>query len=378
VRKVASRHDLDVGITITDEAVEDLKKLIGVPLRCDPPWNTVATRDNIRHWAWGIGDDNPLWLDEEYAKKTRWGCIIAPPTMLNSFGAVRGDVGLPGLHGLWTEDEWEFFHPVRVDDAITVSGALVEVLERRSEMAGRMVEEITENVYRNQKGEIVAKARTHIRRFGRAVAAQKDKHKATVIKPYTEDEIRAIEEDYDKEEIRGANSRYWEDVQVGDSVGHVVKGPLAVTDIIAFHRGCPHSPFVRAHRFALAYRRRHPRAATLNELGVPDVPERVHWEGTFAKEVGAPAGFDYGYQRIAWATQLFTNWMGDDGFLRKLHVQIRGINYVGDTTWFRGKVASKLVENGEHLVQCEFWSDNQRGERTTRGWATVSLPSRAP
>ena len=373
---MSPQSDPSLTATITDEAVEELKKLIGVPLRIDPPWNTVATKDNVRHWAWGIGDDNPLWLDEEHAKKTQWGCIIGPPTMLNSFGSVRGDIGLPGLHGLWTEDVWDFAQVLRVNDEVSVNGSLVQVIERRSEMAGRMIEEITENIYRNQKGEIIAKARHHTRRFGRTVAAQRGKHKGVVIKPYTPEAIKAIEHDYDTEEIRGSNPRYWENVQIGDSMGHVVKGPLTVTDIMAFQKACFFSPFVRAHRLALAYRRRHPRAAILNELGVPDVPERVHWEGSLSKEVGAPAGFDYGHQRIAWSAHLFTNWMGDNAFLKRLHVQIRMMNYIGDTTWFRGKVIEKMVEDGEHLVRCEFWAENQRGEITTRGSGTISLPSR--
>lgn len=41
--------------------------------------NKVATADLIRHYADGIGDTNPLWRSEEYAKNTRYGGIIAPP-----------------------------------------------------------------------------------------------------------------------------------------------------------------------------------------------------------------------------------------------------------------------------------------------------------
>ena len=35
------------------------------------PWCHEATRDNIRHYAHGIGDDNPLWCDPDYAAKTQ-------------------------------------------------------------------------------------------------------------------------------------------------------------------------------------------------------------------------------------------------------------------------------------------------------------------
>jgi len=38
--------------------------------------------DAIRHFAMGLGDDNPLWHDRDYAASTKWGGLIAPPTFL--------------------------------------------------------------------------------------------------------------------------------------------------------------------------------------------------------------------------------------------------------------------------------------------------------
>jgi len=44
--------------------LDDLRKRIGVPITDTvEPWNYEATRDAIRHYAHGIGDDNPLWTD---------------------------------------------------------------------------------------------------------------------------------------------------------------------------------------------------------------------------------------------------------------------------------------------------------------------------
>ena len=57
---------------ITDEAVDSLRRLIGVEITDTvEPWCYEATRDNIRHYAHGIGDDNPLWCDPAYAAATR-------------------------------------------------------------------------------------------------------------------------------------------------------------------------------------------------------------------------------------------------------------------------------------------------------------------
>ena len=57
---------------ITDEAVEQLRRLIGVPIvDTVEPWCYEATRDNIRHYAHGIGDDNPLWCDPDLRGRDR-------------------------------------------------------------------------------------------------------------------------------------------------------------------------------------------------------------------------------------------------------------------------------------------------------------------
>ena len=51
---------------INDKNLADLRKLVGVPIEDSlEPWCYEATRDNIRHWAHGIGDDNPLWCEPD-------------------------------------------------------------------------------------------------------------------------------------------------------------------------------------------------------------------------------------------------------------------------------------------------------------------------
>jgi hypothetical protein len=68
---------------ITDPALASLRSLVGVPIEDTiEPWCYEATRDNIRHWAHGIGDDNPLWCHPAYATATPHGRLIAPPSFL--------------------------------------------------------------------------------------------------------------------------------------------------------------------------------------------------------------------------------------------------------------------------------------------------------
>lgn len=364
---------------ITEEALAALRSRIGVVHeRREPYYNEVATKDAIRHFALGLGDTNPLWLDEAYAKSTRWGGIIAPPCFLYGAGSDgTGGGGLPGVHGLYAGDEWEWLQPTRLNDVISVKTYLSSVEEKKSEFAGRTVLTVGETIYSNQRGEVLAKKRRLGIRMERRGGSEREKYAAIEKARYTPEQLKAIEADYDREEVRGAKTRYWEDVQMGEELTPVVKGPLTITDIMAWLMGRG-SPLIRAHRVGLAYRRRHPSAYVIDEeTGIPDVPERVHWENEMARRIGMPAAYDYGPQRISWLSHLMTNWIGDDGFLKGLSVQLRRPNFVGDTTWCKGKVTNKFIKDGEYLVECEVWAENQRGEITAPGHATVRLPSRS-
>jgi acyl dehydratase len=118
---------------------------------------------------------------------------------------------------------------------------------------------------------------------------------------------------------------------------------------------------------------RHPALGIPNPSGVPEPPERVHWDEAMAKAVGVPGAYDYGPERVAWLGHLVTNWMGDAGFLRRLNVRVLRHNLIGDTTWCRGTVSGKDPEGVVHLT---LRAENQRGETTASGSATVVLPER--
>lgn len=366
---------------ITDEALAEMRSRIGVDLR-RRLYNTEATRDAIRHFCHGIGDENPLFLDESYASRSRYGAIIAPPAFLNSvYWISGGNMGFPGVHGFHAGNDWYWFKTIHLGDRMTVKERLTDVVEKKSRFGGRMVLCYSEGLFRNQRDELISRSIGWAARVERRASKEQGRYKGTEKAKYTGAELRAIEDDYFKEEIRGTNPCYWEEVAEGDDVGHVVKGPLNMTDIFGFvagtigggaaGRGGPHGMAVR-------YRRRHPKwAYTDPETGVTDMPEMVHAEDSMAQEIGIPGAYDYGCQRFCWLGNLMTNWQGDDGFLKRLYMELRRFNVLGDTTWCRGKVARKYVEAGEHLVDCEVYGQNQRGEITTKGTATVALPSKS-
>jgi hypothetical protein len=71
-----------------------------------------------------------------------------------------------------------------------------------------------------------------------------------------------------------------------------------------------------------------------------------------------------------------TNWMGDEGLLRRLSAQVRRHNLIGDVTWCRGIVTGRREEDGLSLVDVDLTAENQHGDITAKGSATVALPRR--
>ena len=365
---------------ITDEALAQHRARLNKWYPITEPFNEYATKDTIKHYCRAIGDVNPLYLDRDYAAKTRYGGLIAPPGWLYSvfWGSwdLRRGFGLPGVHGLHSGDGWEWYRPIKEGERIHAERALTDIQEKSSRFAGRSILEIRTIKFYDEANELVARNFWPVIRTERDEARKRGKYLEVQPARYTEEDIRSIEADYGREEVRGATPRYWEEVQAGDALTPVVKGPLTTFDVICWVMGVG-SPHIRTGQYWLAYRRRSPLIAVTNpETGVPEAVERVHWDNFMAREAGLPNAYDYGSQRGACATHLLTNWCGDDGWVKSVDVQYRGMNYLGDTTWVKGSVTGKRLEGNEHLVDIKIEAVNQRGEVIMPGTATVRLPSR--
>ena len=111
----------------------------------------------IRRFAEVIGDPNPLYCDEERARKSRYGGIIAPPTFLRTLETdpLNVDFGVPYEGVFDGGSEWKYHEPVRLGDRITVTSRIVDLRERTGRV-GPMLFVISESTYVNQFGAKVA------------------------------------------------------------------------------------------------------------------------------------------------------------------------------------------------------------------------------
>jgi acyl dehydratase len=376
---------------LTTEGIEAFRGKVGVdwPYNRWTTWNEIASRDGIRHYANGLGDDNPLWCDPDYAATTRWGGIVAPPGFLEGAGLTpkvttspeakaRGKGALSGVHMFWAGDHITFFSPVREGDRIWVRRFYVDIKEKeRSRFGGRSAVSVRRRVYWNDAGELIAIWDADFVHTERAAAAKRN----TEDKPleqhfYTDAELDEVDRHYALESVRGAEKRYVEDTAVGENVGTRFRGPLVTGDVIAWLQGNGrHEIF--PYRLNWKNRERMGGFYSRNEFGAWDSAMRVHWDDSYARSVGARRAYDYGMLRNAWIMHGVTDWMGDDAIIVAVDDRVTGLNTLGDLTKITGSVSSIDDTTGHPEVVCSLECHNQMGDRTAYGTVRVRLPSRA-
>lgn len=369
---------------ITDEQIEQVKSLIGVWLRRDIHFPTLAeplSLQDIRRWAiYSVGDDNPLWCDSEYAKRSIYGVNIAPPTFLYSVDSGIVAPGLAGVQWIFAGGTWEHYKPVKAGNTITSRARLIRVEEKEGARVARFVNQVGEVLYYNQDDDLVARYEGNIFRIPRArtgVGFKFDASERPTDKPYrySDEEIKSIAEHYRNEKPRGANPLYWEDVKAGDMLPEVLKGPLTLVDIVGFYAG--RRQVYNVLKLAFAERDRHPGNVYFSpSINYPVHPAAGHFDLEIAKEIGMPGAYDQGWQRMNWGAHLITNWCGDHAFVRRFSGKVLMPNLVGDLTRLNGEVVEKTKQDGESCVDVEWWGTNQYGKKNCRGSARVRLPSR--
>jgi acyl dehydratase len=356
-------------ITTLDDLEVEYRKGIGKILPSRGP-GKEASLDNIRRFGDGVGDYNPLWRDEEYADKSRFGMITAPPAFvygasLGIYAAMFGNIH-PGRLPTsrfplnYSGGEIEFLRPIWLGDRITVQEQVGEVIRKESKRLGAFLFFTGLVTYYNQRKELVATKKTLMARYVNLGDRE--------ISYIREKKVEVTEEAPDplvwERQRRGAETRYGEDVREGEEIPPLKKGTYTVTELFLFTHGVVGTS--RSTRAALE-------AEDSKDLGAGGRYDEEHAR----RRRNMPGQFDWGPQRVCWLTQIVTDWMGDDGTLKKIHSRVRHPNVVGDTNTVYGNVVKTYKQNGEHLVDLEVRNENQSELATATGLVTVALPPKA-
>jgi len=148
---------------------------------------------------------------------------------------------------------------------------------------------------------------------------------------------------------------YWEDIEVGMEITPLAK--IATTQMLVKWAGA---------------------SGDFNPL---------HYDSAYVASAGLGQVIVHGALKRQWLIQLMTDWIGEQGFLKKFSCQYGAMDYPrhmksisepqdGETWYCRGKVTKKYIEGSQHLVDCKISLENGRGEITTSGKATIILPGK--
>ena len=140
---------------------------------------------HVMMFARSIGDANEIYYDEDYAKSTDQGAIIAPPTFVQSsaqfdpdyflrpkigeewFGSAKGPTGITkkkegggagGGGGLHAEQHYVYHRQLTVGDVLTAENIPGKSWEKEGRRGGKLMFNETVTEYRDQNGELVITA----------------------------------------------------------------------------------------------------------------------------------------------------------------------------------------------------------------------------
>jgi len=342
-------------------------------------------------YSLAIGDDNPLYTDPLYGRKTRWGWMVVTPVITN---IIRYLPPHPRGYGDWPVTHlvgglgWEWNDMIRPGDKFKTTFYLNELVEKKGS-TGRLFITKSDAKYWNQYGDLTAKGWGSQIMIGKDVSVEdiregKGFRDAMLYERptyhYSKEEVQKIEDGINAEKRRGAEILYWEDVHVGDKLTPLVKGPLTMGDLMGFAAMLTaggHSVFELSYRSS----KKASRSPIENSsTGWPyENMWMEHYDFYLCKDRGLPGPFDEGQMRCCTPAHLLSNWMGDNGFIRRLGTSLRKPNFYGDTQWVYGEVVKtykdKVGDEEYGAVDIRIDQINQVGENTAPGTATVYLPS---
>lgn len=124
-----------------------------------PVKNTIE-RGAVKKFAVAIGDRNPLYIDELYAKTSRYQGLIAPPTFVQTleYGKIEG-MPVPRKGVVHGEQKYMFTRPLQVGEDIWCYAKLADVYEKKGSN-GLLTFVVTDRIGEDRRGERIYTATT--------------------------------------------------------------------------------------------------------------------------------------------------------------------------------------------------------------------------
>jgi len=289
------------------------------------PIEYVIDAGSIKLFADSIMDPDPLYCDEEYAKTTRHGGIVAPPTFFGGATSLRklkaGDprtmssIYLPMPPG-WTSvaagDDFQFFETVRPGDTLTCREKMVEAFEKQGR-SGNLIFVTRQKTFTNQHGQTVM-----IRKLSSVSLQQSPAESPTSSQRHTPDVVHKTE------------------------LPTLTIGPVMIRYLAMFA------------------------VATAEFVD-------LHYDRDYARSMGLPDVIIQGLYKTAIIAQMLKNWARDGDTIRRLTVQHRGMDVAGNMLTAGGRVISTSQKRNDDITKSDVWIENQHGQRTSIGKADLVI-----
>ncbi len=369
------------------EFVADSKKLIGAEVEeWGQPGNLTVTPATSVGFCNVMGDLNPIYRNPDYALRTRYRCMTATPAFL---AAIRDPISQGAyskkdyeLANFLSSVEFNWYDMIRVGEHFDTSLKTTDVFTKETKVFNKPeAKEVAyveaKGVYRNQYGGLVGETKGLMSMipFNRGTEMFVDRQ----LYRYTTEDAMRIGKEIDSEYLRGMDTIYWEDVNVGDKLTPVVKGPLELGPLLSWFSATRSMDWHLENYYERA--KKAPGEARTNPVtNWPYWVEQLEYGSYHASSLrGISFPFAPGMQQACLAGHLLTNWMSDDGFLRRLKMNINNVFMYGDINWYKGEVVDKYKEkiggNTYGAVDISIDVTNELGEKVANGEATIYLPS---
>jgi acyl dehydratase len=293
----------------------------GVVGKTYPPFTVRVEHGKIREYAEAIRDANPLYRDEEAARRSPFGGIIAPPTFARNFWwegtVVQDDLGFDPRYRIHGEQEFEYHRPIKAGDVLTGQITVRDVYEKAGKRGGKMTFGVIETTYRNAQGETVLVARRTI------IETEPPTPPAPPPAPPPARRLAPAE------------------AKEGLESPPLVVGPVMRTDFVRF-------------------------------AGASGDMNPNHHDELYVIRSGNERVFAMGMLQAGYLGRLLTDWFGDGNLLR-FRVRFAARVYPGDVLTCKARLTKVTRDGGAARVECDAWVDNQDGEKVIVGSAAARL-----
>ncbi len=306
-----------------------------------------VNRPMIRHWVDAFDDRNPVYLDDEVAAATRFGGIVAPPAMLQTWTMARPRIeGIAERGGaamaisaesalgaladagyiatLATNSELEFVRYLRLGDLLASSAVLDSISERKTTSLGSGYFVTWVTTYVDAEGDVVGRQRFRVFRFAPGSA-----------EPRAEASSRGSRPDRRPEQPQPQ--------EPGEELPPFV---LKVTATVIVAGAIASRDFMPAHH---------------------------HTE--YARAQGAPDMFMNILTTNGYVSRYVTDWSGPEAILRRISIRLGGPAVPGSDLRFTGQVTSRRTDADEDMLDVAVRAVNDLGDHAV-GSVELTLPGK--